>query len=260
MRKISIIRLRGGFGNQLFQYLNAALSVKNKKDMILVDLRQIRWFHDTIGISALKLNYKRTKILTETICYILNSKYFKKIQSVLPIYLIEDININEESISKILDKKIEKIELEQEYKLSLLYKDLLPKANEVVVHVRLGDMFKHGLSSAPTYFLTAMKLFREREFNEYLIYTDDILIFEEHYVKLLNSLEVNYRVISEELIGAQLFTIFSESPFFIGSNSSLSLISALLNENRHGLIILPNFGSGIDLKSISSIPENWIVI
>lgn len=260
MRKILIIRLRGGFGNQLFQYLNAMLSVKNKKEIILLDLRQIRRFHDKIGISALKLNYRSTKILTETICYILNSKYFKKIQTVLPIYLIEDININKETISTILDQKIEKIELKQEYEICLLNEEFLPIANQVVVHVRLGDLFSAGLSSAPTYFLTAMKLFREQEFNDFLIYTDDILIFEEYYAKLLNSLEVNYRVISEELIGAQLFTIFSESPFFIGSNSSLSIISALLNRNSYGLIILPIFVGGIDLKSISSIPKNWLVI
>jgi hypothetical protein len=260
MKKTAIIRLRGGFGNQLFQYLNALNLEKVENVRILLDFKQVNRFHDKIGISALELKYTRTKILTDLNYYFLKSKIFKKIRFMIPIHVMEDIDISKASIEKIAQMTKQKISVRKKYKIDSDKEFEISKLNDVIVHMRLGDMFRLGLASDEKYFQKAISIFADDKKRKYIIFTDDETNFSVYYEKYLISMNLNYSVVSDKFLGSQLFNIFSESKNFIGSNSSLSLVSALMNEIEDAKILLPSSLNGLDLNSIKLIPDKWIVI
>jgi hypothetical protein len=260
VKKNYIIRLRGGFGNQFFQYLNAVNIERSYKSRIILDYSQVYRNHDKVGISAFKVKYMTTRILNDYTCYLLNSRIFKKLQNLIPLYLLEDLYISRESIERIIGMPKIKLEIKNEFRTE--FKKSLEVSNnmEVIVHLRLGDMYNIGLASNESYLRKALSSIEQFYNKKYFIYTDDMINFESCYEKVFLDLELDYAVVTANLKAVHLFSIFSESKIFIGTNSTLSLISALLNYNKNATILLPRFVSSIDLTSIKSISKNWLLI
>jgi hypothetical protein len=280
-----IVKLKGGLGNQLFQYaFGRLLSIKRntsvKFDILSVDKRDIH--------RDFKLDKFNTKIELASSEEIKKSEYsfgfISKIwmwvkRKILRIY---NVGYSEKIINskeKYYDgywqnyKYLEPIRKELLTEISLKesvnkkYSELISKinsSNSVSVHIRRGDYVNDPktknahVTFGLEYYEKAIKIIKDKIKDPvFFVFSDDISWVKEN-------LKINCPIIfvsNPEIKDYEELIIMSACKHNIIANSSFSFWGAWLNQNQNKTVIAPKKWSNLYQKEYKNIcPENWIRI
>ena len=283
-----IIKLRGGLGNQMFQYA-AGMSLSSKlKTNILIDLS---WYeniergvtHRSYDLGGFEFEQKFIKPQD----YILQSSgLMKRIISPTKPYVGEYIepsfNYNKNFFNIKNNTLIEGYFQSEKYFIKIR-KDLLKlfkikntsskKSNQIInqahdcksisLHVRRGDYISnknavqfHGFTNE-NYYKKAISLMNSRVDNpKYFIFSDDI-----KWVKNNFHLPEESIFVSHNKSGLEDMRIMVECKHNIIANSSFSWWSAWLGNIRGRVVIAPKtWLNDADTDTSDVIPERWIAI
>jgi hypothetical protein len=245
------IKLKGGLGNQMFQYAFGRNLSYQQKIALRLDksfLNRPIW-QKIIGITPRKYELNEFNIkakLTETKSknyledYWQNEKYFKNIRNIL----LKDFTLKKESSD-----------------FKKLAKNIF-QTNSVSIHIRRGDYAKswktkkyHGLISL-NYYQKAYKIIIKKVDNPaFFVFSDDT-----NWVK--KNLKINHPIIYvscfNKLTNAEELILMSICKHNIIANSSFSWWGAWLNKNSSKIVIAPKrwFAEKNDYEDI--VPQDWI--
>lgn len=257
-----IVRLKGGLGNQMFQYaLGRVLAIKNNTELLL-DLNYFKSKNFTTRAYNLSTFNIKAKILQENkipffIKYFLpifkkinwnkniyldgyfqSEKYFKEYTGVIR----EDFTLKEVSIkSESLIKEIK-------------------NCNSVCMHIRRGDYIGnkfHPLQDI-SYYENGIK---ELEKN---VKIDNIYIFSDDIVWCKENLQFNYNImfVNKDDLGitdVEELWIMTLCKYFIIANSSFSWWGAWLSERVGKIVVCPQkWFADKNIDTSDLIPEDWI--
>jgi len=286
-----VTKLKGGLGNQMFQYaLGKNLSLQNNTSLKL----DINWYksgknnrdyklnkfnitEDLINKSELKKFYKHRPHFSKLgkiydLFFVNSSKYVKeKTRDFEPdIFLLKDNtyldgNWQSEKYFKNIEDIIRK-EFTLKNKPSANFEDLLTKIKEVgensiAVHIRHGDYSldpeenKRHTALPLGYYLDAIKTIKGKIPNPaFFFFSDDIKWCKNQFGNLQNV----YFVGSENLIDYESLILMSKCSHQIIANSSFSWWSAWLNENPNKIIIAPaQWYNRLRINIDDRIPKGW---
>jgi len=275
-----IVKLKGGLGNQLFQYaFGRLLSIKRntsvKFDVLSVDKRDIHRdfkldkFNTKIelasseeveeneypfGLISKILAWATRKILrnynigySEKIIYSNNKYYDGYWQSYKYLEPIKKELLTEISLKESVNKK---------------YSELI--SNSVSIHIRRGDYVndsktkKAHVTFGLEYYEEAIKIIKDKIKDPvFFVFSDDISWVKEN-------LKINYPIFfvsNPEIKDYEELIIMSTCKHNIIANSSFSFWGAWLNQNQNKTVLAPKKWSNLYQKEYKNIcPENWIKI
>ena len=289
-----IVKIKGGLGNQLFQYaIGLELSKINKRQLYL----DLSWFKnnktDTIRNFMLDKFQIYHEIATEDLIKKFNNqdsvlqKIINRLSNIfLPIrfrkYIIEIDNnfnneilllkdnfyldgtwMNEKYFSTVKEdvRKLYSIKpfLNNYYKKiesNILYN------NSICVHIRRGDYANnpdtlkyHGLIPFD-YYLVTMKYFSDKfKDAKFYLFSDDI-----EWVKSIFKNNSNICFVSNDFIDSDIqeFYLMSKCKHHVIANSTFSWWSAWLSNNPQKIVCAPKRWSSKILDSKCLVPSNWI--
>lgn len=270
------IILMGGLGNQLFQIANGiSLALKYQRALTF----DVNWYKTNEDFSSClplfglepKVNYsidiRNSEIQfrdTDQICNCPNSKYIEK------VFCYSEISIDDRKFKvqgyfqseRYFEDYTEQIKLFFNSKLRPKYE------NQLVVHIRLGDMFLdkkinevHGTLPV-AYYIKAIQLQKEF-FDEISIVTDSPDLVNEIYLPSIstNFSDKKIRIITGES-PIEAFEVLKCAKNIIASNSTFSWWAAYLSDSN--FIIAPRQLFQQKQLRIFNIcdhyPPNWILI
>lgn len=275
-----IVKIKGGFGNQLFTYASAyAISQELQQnlimDKVIYDLDYFRKFE----LPSLSLKYDQMLISK----FVPNTKVKTLIYKVLRRLKLKGFTEVHEKKEFSFDENIYNLSGDiyldgywQNYRyFHKYYKDLsemfvpretprkevtdyitsLRGVNSVAMHVRRGDYktFNGGKCLSLDYYIKAMEYFNSNDVQFY-VFTDDIDFCEKN---LPNSENINYVSRSEKLTDIEEFFIMKECKNFIIANSSFSWWAAYLSEQKaDSLIVAPV----VDMWKRDFYPDEWVAL
>lgn len=263
---MKVLKLKGGLGNQMYQYAyGRKLMIKDKKDVIF-DISFFRGAKDAIDINRpflldkfnitnsvkfqnIKENFiKRTikKIvskITGEYGFYQSEKYFKD---------IEDTVRKEFTLKEAMSQEAQKISSE-----------IFNSKNSISVHIRRGDYItnkntnNHHGTCGLDYYENAIKYIKEKtEFPIFFVFSDDIAWVKEN-LNLENAIYVSDPNIPdyEELI------LMSECKHHIIANSSFSWWGAWLNPDKNKIVIAPKqWLTKKTSNELDILPKSWVQI
>jgi len=265
-----IIKLKGGLGNQLFQYAFGLLLASRRNEELKIDNHSLGSRTDTYRSYSLdNFNISASpasdlEIKRHQTCFLFLHKIYNKV--------FKDYHIGYEE--KFLETKSSYIEgFFQSYKYlepvrEQLLKEISLKEdinyeivdNSVAVHIRRGDYInnKAHFVCDLKYYQNAFKLIKEKIANPiFYIFSDDITWAKENLSKEDNLIFVSNPEIKdyEELI------LMSRCQHNIIANSSFSFWGAWLNQNPDKIVIAPDKWNNEfpnDYKDL--LPPKWLKI
>lgn len=289
----SIIIIRGGLGNQLFQYsLGLHLEKKFEKNVFFYDCsHNYKTTHSTSVTKILKkkLNFIKSNKIPKLIKFTIFSKYFLKINNFLfvrfnkklfPILFLdhplEKVNIDNESIKSnclsifsgtwhtninSYDEQIfSNFNFPKKLQVTYTYENLT-KLEFISLHIRRGDYISqkkaakfHG-NLKNQYYINSVKYIRTNFENlPVYIFTDDPKWVSDNFQSLIS----NSFLISEKFQDAEVdFFLMTKAKYFIISNSTFSWWAAFFSENKDKFIILPKNWFKKDVINSNLIYKEW---
>ena len=282
--------IRGGLGNQLFQYASAYALAKRINQTLALDIS----FFPKQTLRGYKL--EQFQIEEHDVCdhgdglleKIYKNKYFNGIVrrsgiTQLPIrngiYFLDPAGGYAERFFSIqapnvlLNGYFQSEEYFEEYR-SDLCRQLVPKyeadretneilqeiqtSNAVAVHVRHGDFekdySKYHYILDETYYMNALSEMRVKVENpSYFCFSDDIEWVKEHFSELTSARFVSLHTTHPDIDELMLM---KHCKHIITANSTFSWWAAWLNENKDATIIVPNKAYG----NSHMIPKTWMKI
>jgi len=250
-----IIRLAGGFGNQLFQFgAGLLLAQKSGIKKVLIDdsalnnydaKRQNELFN-FINLKEISLNvrfkhlnitkFRLPKLLSLNISKfpLVSDKNFQKIlKNPNKKFLLLDGYFQESLTQENFDTEIKIL------KKIFIRRDL-EKKDGCIVHIRGGDFVKLGWDSVASveYYLNAIGIMQAKyEQIKFYVISDD----REYALTILDKLNINF-----EFIGSNMYNDFYLIGHFkhrILSASTFALFASALGNNRESLVIAPKYWS-----------------
>ena len=287
-----IIRIKGGLGNQLFQYAAAQSLAKRLNQPLLMDIS----FYPEQSLRSFKLNKLQTKnngVISELpilyrilnnsrINYVarklncriipfIDSVYCNETRSMVNKWFFDieknNVYLNGYFQSEDYFKDIRNTLLE-EFRPCYSYSDEFLKVlseiqlnNSVAVHVRRGDFVKAQYNYNPHHYLLGEKYYSRAisfiESNiqdpEYYWFSDDI-----EWVKQNFGIQDNYHFITMHTENPDIdeMMLMKNCKSVIAANSTFSWWAAWLNENPNAIVTVPDKRYGNE----SMIPKKWIKI
>lgn len=277
MNNLKIVRIRGGLGNQMFQYAfyrNLKEKYKNVKLDISI-FKKYKFYNGyelkrVFGINADIASKEEIKDLIKNNS---NETYFKERRFSFDnkVFTLEgDIYYDGYWQSEKYFKDIESIiRKDYEFKNSLKYKSLdaareIEKVNSVSLNIRRGDYVTnkevakiHGGICTKKYYYTAVQIIKELVSDPvFFIFSDDINWVKDNIsIKGNKVIYVDWTTIKNCYLDMQLMSLCNHN---IIANSSFSWWAAWLNTNNNKIIITPSkwFNDNtIDIKDL--IPDTW---
>lgn len=283
---MTIIKLKGGLGNQLFQYaFGRFLSIKRNEE-IKLDASSLSGPKDTPRAYSLdifnvsvqiasdlevkkyrypyKIISKLNRVFNHRILKKYNIGYSAKLLNNKNVYLegyfqsykyldpIRDVLLREITLKEAIDNK---------------YKEILEnidKSNSVSIHIRRGDYINdeqtkqaHNVCGLE-YYKKAISIINDRVENPiFFVFSDDINWVKENLQIDNKTYYISNGIIKdfEELI------LMSKCYNNIISNSSFSFWGAWLNQNTNKIVIAPGkWHNKLDNEYKDLLPESWIKI
>ncbi len=281
---MKIVKLKGGLGNQLFQYAFARAISSSKKREVYLDDSDYFFSNHRVKRSFDLLEFNITLRISSKLNFI-HKKYIDwKIKNRLVTFVEQGIYFDENYLKrsgdfffdgywqsyKYFDFIRAKLQEEIVYKkkISSIAKKIqlqLKYKNTVAVHFRRGDYVSdqhtndvHGFCTMDYYInaMTHMKTFIENPM--YVIFSDEIAFVKNE----LGSREDFFYVdgLSSHL---EEFEIMKGCNHFIIANSTFSWWAAWLSSNDEKKVIAPKKwfkNEELERQSIDLIPEDWIRI
>jgi len=288
--------LKGGLGNQMFQYATGlSLSIRNKTDMRLdtsgyLDARVInsdtpRTFDlDKFEISKDIATLNQVKASKYPLGFVskikrgINNKVLNKhypdfhpdlLENPSQEIYLDGFFQSEKNFPNIRPTLLKEFQLKQEF-ITDQVKDfqrqitgLNSENNSISIHIRRGDYEKnevankhHGLCSL-SYYRDAIDLIAETtEHPHFFIFTDDIEWAKENLKISFNNTFISGYGLSPQ----QELYLMSKCSNNIIANSSFSWWGAWLNQNPNKIIIVPEKWTVKNTEHPNIIPEGWIKI
>lgn len=232
-----IVKLKGGLGNQMFQYAYGRNLALKRKTILKLDksfLRR-RFWQKALGVTPreyelgefnIKAEFAKPDFRPRLKGYWQNEKYFKDIRPIL----LKDFTLKKKT------------------KNFLKFKKLISGVNSVSIHVRRGDYVKrkvtgnyHGVLDLD-YYRQAVEIIRKKvKKPRFFVFSDDPTI--SNFSGLTNS---------EELI------LMSLCKHQIIANSSFSWWGAWLNRNPAKIVIAPQRWFRAKIDDFEIVPQPWI--
>ncbi len=291
MKKI-IVGLKGGLGNQLFQFAYGKyLSLQNRCIMKLDKSLYMYYKLHKYGLEPFNIYEEFAKKTEVPRQYLTNNRILRKIHTVIDPIISNAIIIKEktlsydpnllnqsrdviyldgywqseryfEPISDIIKKSlILRHEVREEPSFSILQK--IKETNSVCIHIRRGSYILakyqaiHGLTSFE-YYDKAIKLMDKRvKSAEYFIFSDDTKWIMQNFKSLANSTII---VGTPENDFIDLF-LMSQCKHNIIANSTFSWWGAWLNSHPDKIVVAPmNWYHNIEMNNTTKdlIPNSWI--
>ena len=292
---MKIVKLKGGLGNQMFQYAFAKLIESRTNDEVKLDFSAYNRLGDDVirvpRIGKFNLSLQSaTKQEIESICKFkhygnslslrykigiyaektLNRKYFFESDRsfIDPAILIDNLYFDgywqsykyTDEVGDIIRK-----EFVPNYELSsktAKFIDKVHKENSVFVGVRKGDYasskkaIQHYGNFEQEYYLGAMEIISSRVDNPvFYIFSNDVAWCKQN----LNWGEYNvvYREIEDQVDDFEELMIMSSCKHAIIVNSTYNWWGANLIKNPNKIVVAPKRWF-FDNASIDIVPENWI--
>jgi hypothetical protein len=290
-----ITNLKGGLGNQMFQYATGLSLAREKNTTHKVETEHFKNNTDFKKETerVFELDFFNTKYEIASKEEILSVKYpyplISKVLVLMNSYLLAHnyiklpLTLNKGSKDIYLDgyfqsenyfkKYSEKIREEFTLNSKLLTKDFHhilklindSKGNSTSVHLRRGDYItnvhanKHHGVLEDSYYINALELIRKMAKDSKLfVFSDDI----EWVKKNLDFLDKSSIFVSEfKFNSAQEITLMSKCQNNIIANSSFSWWGAWLNQNKEKIVIAPkNWLKNGDGRNKQIVPGDWLRI
>lgn len=288
------IELKGGLGNQLFQYAAALALAKEKNTTVAVDITNLDAKDKTLGTYR---SYKLNKLKNPPT--VQNFSSFKKNVIKLGLKFVEKFNINSKGLYKERGFAYEKISTkcssnsilfgnfqsykyfdncEKEIKTSLCF-SLTEQYNEVSsllkdvqyldsvsIHIRRGDYLSNsiaydvlGVLPMTYYNLAIDKIIETNKNCTFFVFSDDIVWAKENMIlKGHHTYFIDIESKDKDIVE---FSIMSSCKHNIIANSSFSWWAAYLNPNPNKIVIAPKkwFNNApYDTKDL--FPPDWILM
>lgn len=134
-------------------------------------------------------------------------------------------------------------------------------AKQCAIHVRLTDYLTQSSSFvhlSEKYYLSAIMEFREKGYEEFLIFTDDVealIIRFPHLVKV-----ENITIIPSHLSSVDSFYLMHKCSAIISANSTFSTLAAMFIWRRGGHVIAPNARTVSADSDEYWVPSEWLIL
>lgn len=282
--KKAVVFIKGGFGNQLFQFsfanylqennykvfLDTSLlfmDIENTKRKLVLPISQFN-FKKRHYLSSkmfnvfLKLNYSK----------FLNISIFKKFLS--KYFYTKEKDLEKENNSKIIFfngywKDIKYADYSKNFILEALSKSqVIEKSlnfkksdNKIAIHVRRKDFIPLGWELSLNYYVNSIEHFKNNLENpEFEVFTDDLLWVKSN--EIFNSVNNIFPQISNDDDIDETIETFSKMlnyKHFLCSNSTFSFWAAFINSQEDSIITVPSPWIKNHSHPILKL-ENWIEI
>jgi hypothetical protein len=272
-----IVHLRGGLGNQMFQYALYQAAVESGKKALL-DLSHFNKNNQStqyelgnifsIHTPALLLCEKVLVKACWNFLYLLHQIPYKETDSSFGIFDKKITTLQFaylkgywqsekyfEGISKTIRNHFSFPPFTDNKNKALL--ELIVHSNSVSIHIRRGDYLKNNLnwSLDIDYYNRAIDLIKEKVNNPiFYIFSDD-MHWAEANIKITNSHFINHNKGNDSFRDMQLM---SNCKHNIIANSSFSWWGAWLNNNEDKKVIAPNKWLSSMEGTRDIIPDSWI--
>lgn len=264
------IKLRGGLGNQMFQYALYCSMAEQNIDVCLDDYSSFnekeRPEHAGFGLSVFNAEYKRYKPNSMPDWVTSNDNLLHKIirrlrflQLPLPLYIEKSPSVYDAGVFNLKNKYIEGYWQSEKYfegikphiltkftykgewsSDNIKYRDSMNSSNSVSVHVRRGDYLQTSRYSnicTSDYYKTAIKYVKDHVVNPtFFIFSNDIDWCENFFDKTDNVVFVKGNDGTKAVFDMLLM---SKCKHHIIANSSFSWWGAWLSPHE-GITIAPN--------------------
>lgn len=284
---MKIVKIKGGLGNQMFQYAFYKSFDNKNKIYINFDFFKKNKAHNGLELEKIfKIELKNNELIN----FFLRKNFFsnfirsilKKLK-VLKIYNLPDTNYDEEilrDVTKVViyegywqSEKYFKL-IEDEIRKIFSFPELDGKNKEIekkivneesiAIHVRRGDYINHptlGGLVTREYYTKAMDYMEKYIQNpKYYIFSDDIeWCKKELDLDKREVIFINHNKGEESYKDMQLMSLCKHN---IIPNSSFSWWGAWLNKNPNKIVIAPKrwFTKKSGYRYVDIVPESWIKI
>ena len=254
MKKIAIVDIKGGLGNQLFQTAYA-LYLKSKNINTYCDIsfyetnmkfpRNLEFDLDKFGLKTVKLKNNRIFFLMDSFFEESNSfneNEFKFINRFVGYY--QDFYY--------LEKSKNQLRQTLDMKSSQNNKDI------VAIHVRKGDYSTINQELSNSYYTKALETLKIKKKNFSLdIFTDDNdFVPDSNIFKNIN----NIYYPEQHSHAKDDFLKMCDYQYYIIANSSFSALAAYLSEHENKVIIYPKPWWRNSKIKLENIPKSWISV
>lgn len=251
-----VVDVKGGLGNQMFQWAYAKqLSIRNNID-IVIDLKSFVNYRHKFSLDKLNLEYNAFNNNIPNLLGIFDDYIFRhnSFDDNLNYYL-DGYWQSEKYFSEISDI-IRNDFSPNEIQLDKLNKTPLINTNSVSIHIRRTDyVSSNGYHPVQTieYYTKALDIIGEYDY--IFIFSDDIQWCKEN-------LQFKNMIFMEGFDDIEDMWLMSLCKHNIIANSSFSWWGAWLNNNPNKKVIAPLnwFGTQANLNTSDIIPEGWIKI
>jgi hypothetical protein len=279
---MKIVKLKGGLGNQFFQYAFARVISINQKSKVYLDTSDFMYSTHRVkrSLDLNKFNIK-LKLISE-LGLIYRNWLIYRFNKYFVTYEEEGINYNDSLINlknniifdgywqsfKYFDsiRTILQQELVIKTKLSKsarLIKDQLKFKKTVAVHFRRGDYIT-DLKTNQVHGVIDMSYYKEA-FTYFDSYCDNLLfvVFSDDIESIKNELSINKKFLFIDSLYSHLeeFEIMKGCDHFIIANSTFSWWAAWLGSNEEKQVLAPKRWFKDELlesQSENLIPHDWI--
>jgi hypothetical protein len=284
MQKKIICRLKGGQGNQMFQFaLALLLSLKTKSD-IFIDTTCLknRFTRNTKRVLALNyfnIDFKKLDFFDKFFSFLIFFPGHKLFLSLFNYKIIDDKNfeyyintINDSnSCNLILDGYFQdfsyleniKEELNRRFSLNkhVAKKRVYISKNSAAIHIRRGDYVTnntankyHGVLPLSYYLEAIQKLEEYDKSLKFYIFTDD-----PDWVNANFHIYRAFKNISTlKLSSEEEFCLMKKCKHFIIANSTYSYWAAYLSESNNKIVIAPKNWNNVEIKI--KFPKDWFLL
>lgn len=265
-----IIKLKGGLGNQLFQYAFGLFLAKKRGEELKIDNNNLFSGSDTVrfydldnfNISATVASDSEIKRVKPKFSLLIKiyKKIFKKYhigyeKNILETKAnyIEGFFQSYKYLEPIKEQLLKEITLKEDIDYKL-------QSNAISVHIRRGDYVnnKECFICGLEYYNRAFRIIKEKVVDPvFYIFSDDIVWAKENLDNKDNLVFVS----SPELTNCEELIIMSRCKHNIISNSTFSFWGAWLNQNPNKIVIAPNKWNNVFMDEYNDLlPPNWLQI
>jgi len=251
MRKVALVDLKGGLGNQIFQ-ISFANHLNNLGFITLLDTSFFYSNHKfprELGINIKELGFKKTN-LKYNIIFKLNNSLFWEDDS----FNIEDLKIYNRFVGYYQNfKYLEESKYFLKNKLNLISND--QNTDVVALHIRRTDYKTINQMLSDTYYENAINKLLSNNNNLQLdIFTDDINIQLDK--RIFKNVRNIYKPIPNES-SLDVLRKMLNYKYYITANSSFSTIAAFFSEIKNKIVIYPDPWWRNSEIEILNIPPDW---
>lgn len=252
MKKIALVDLKGGLGNQIF-IISFSRYLRELGFRVFLDTsfyKSNQQFPRDIELDLSKIDIKNVNFKNNRIFFFLNT-WFEEMADLRAVKF--------KFVNRFTGyyQNLKYLEYNKSFFENIFKKDeIIIKKNKALIHIRRGDYVGLNESLSDDYYLKAIEIILSSNPDiTFDLYTDDPSfqpnkkVFKKLDKVVLPKKNEKALDLLRNMLGYQHFII---------SNSSLSLIAAFFGMNKNSLVIYPDpWWRNFNVK-IENIPKTWI--